>query len=228
MSETPDILLDGPAEARHTLALAHGAGVGMDSPFMQAFASTLADHRLRVARFEFPYMAARRQDGKKRPPNAEAKLKACWRAVIDALDGPEGLVIGGKSMGGRMASLVAADLEAADTPVAGLVCRGEPVRRCQRLREVPGSVRAHHRHRPLASHGVGDQRLRERVGVDVHQPGRGAAVCPESEPDLGRARRGFAPRRLLRIQLGSAALGRELLDALQHHLLPGRPRDERR
>jgi predicted alpha/beta-hydrolase family hydrolase len=126
MSETPEILFDGPAHAERTVALAHGAGVGMDSPFMQAFAEGLAGHDIRVARFEFPYMAQRRQDGKKRPPNPEAKLKACWQAVIDALGGPDGLVIGGKSMGGRMASLIAADLEAEATPVGGLVCLGYP------------------------------------------------------------------------------------------------------
>ncbi|RDD62530.1 alpha/beta family hydrolase [Ferruginivarius sediminum] len=126
MSETPEILFDGPAHAERTVAMAHGAGVGMDSPFMQAFAEGLAGHGIRVARFEFPYMAQRRQDGKKRPPNPEAKLKAYWRVVIEALGGPDGLVIGGKSMGGRMASMIAADLEAEATPVGGLVCLGYP------------------------------------------------------------------------------------------------------
>lgn len=126
MSESPEICFDGPEAAPRTLALAHGAGAGMDSPFMQAAADGLAARGVRVARFEFPYMAARRADGRKRPPNPEAKLTACWRSAIAALGGPQGLVVGGKSLGGRMASLVAAALEEEGTPVAGLVCLGYP------------------------------------------------------------------------------------------------------
>jgi len=123
MSETmeaPDLLIDGPARAGLTVALAHGAGAPMDSPFMAAMAAGLAARGWRVARFEFPYMAARRADGRKRPPNPQATLLATWRAVIEAL-GPKRLVIGGKSMGGRMASLIADE-----SGVAGLMCLGYP------------------------------------------------------------------------------------------------------
>ncbi len=122
----PEIRLDGPDRAPATLALAHGAGVGMDSPFMQAFAEGLAGHGLRVARFEFPYMAATRRDGRRRPPNPQPTLLATWRAVVDALGGPTGLLVGGKSMGGRMASLLAAELEQEGSPVAGVICLGYP------------------------------------------------------------------------------------------------------
>jgi predicted alpha/beta-hydrolase family hydrolase len=63
------MLVDGPANARVTLALAHGAGAPMDSPFMEAVAQQLASAGLRVVRFEFPYMAERRTAGTKRPPD---------------------------------------------------------------------------------------------------------------------------------------------------------------
>ena len=116
----PDFLTDGPAAAPLTFAFAHGAGAPMDTPFMTAFAEALGARGWRVVRFEFPYMAKRRLHGKRRPPDRAPRLLACWQAVIAAL-GPERLVIGGKSMGGRMASLVA---EAAG--VRGLACLGYP------------------------------------------------------------------------------------------------------
>lgn len=116
-----DLLTTGPADAAVTLVLAHGAGAGMDSAFMEAFAAGLALRGVRVVRFEFPYMAARRATGSKRPPDRAPVLLDCWHRVIAAL-GPAGrLVIGGKSMGGRMASLVADG-----AGVRGLVCLGFP------------------------------------------------------------------------------------------------------
>lgn len=119
-AERPDLLTNGPASAGLTFAFAHGAGAPMDTPFMAFFAETLAARGWRVVRFEFPYMARRRDDGKKRPPDRLPVLLDCWRAVIGEL-GPGKLVIGGKSMGGRMASLIAAE-----TGVRGLACLGYP------------------------------------------------------------------------------------------------------
>jgi len=115
-----DYLFDGPDTAPLTVALAHGAGVGMDSPFMDETAAGLGARGWRVARFEFPYMQRRREDGRKRPPDKQAVLLDTWREVIADL-GPERLVIGGKSMGARMASLVADE-----AGVAGLLCFGYP------------------------------------------------------------------------------------------------------
>ncbi len=115
-----DILFDGPRDAKLTVALAHGAGAPMESPFMAAFAEGLAHAGYRAARFEFPYMAARRETGIKKPPDRASVLLETWRAVIDEL-GPENLVIGGKSMGGRIASMVADG-----AGVRGLVCLGYP------------------------------------------------------------------------------------------------------
>ena len=101
--------------------LAHGAGAMMDSPFMESIATELAVNNIQVSRFEFPYMAKRRLDGKKRGPDTQKVLLNTWREVIadQASDLP--LFIGGKSMGGRMASLVA------DAPdVTGVICLGYP------------------------------------------------------------------------------------------------------
>ncbi|KJE35485.1 alpha/beta hydrolase [Thalassospira sp. HJ] len=112
---------DGDDKADHTIVLAHGAGAAMDSPFMNEMVGELAKAGLRVARFEFPYMAKRRIDGKKRGPDRAPVLIEYYGEVVRQLGGPEKLIIGGKSMGGRIASMVADDLG-----VAGLVCLGYP------------------------------------------------------------------------------------------------------
>ncbi len=120
----PGFIFDGPEGAAATVALAHGAGAPMDTPFMTAFAEGLAARGHRVARFEFPYMARRRAEGGRRPPDRAKVLLETWRAAIEVLSrsgGAENLVIGGKSMGGRMASMVADE-----TGVKGLVCLGYP------------------------------------------------------------------------------------------------------
>jgi predicted alpha/beta-hydrolase family hydrolase len=114
------LLFDGPEDAPTTLLLAHGAGAAMDSPAMQSIALALAAAGLRVARFEFAYMAGRREGRRAPPPKAET-LKGEYRAAVEALAAPGKLVIGGKSMGGRVASLVADELRP-----AGLFCIGYP------------------------------------------------------------------------------------------------------
>jgi uncharacterized protein len=120
VKQTPEIQYDGPADARWTVALAHGAGAGMHTPFMEFFARSLAERDFRVARFEFPYMASRRKTGKGGPPDREPVLRESWLAVVEEL-GRERLVIGGKSMGGRLASMIADE-----AGVAGLICLGYP------------------------------------------------------------------------------------------------------
>ncbi|HLW70120.1 MAG TPA: alpha/beta fold hydrolase [Candidatus Binataceae bacterium] len=116
-----DFLIDGPARASLTIVLAHGAGAPMDSPFMNTIAAGLAATGLRVARFEFPYMRARRDSGKRGAPDREPILMQSWRDAITRLGGGSRLVIGGKSMGGRIASMVADEMS-----VRGLVCLGYP------------------------------------------------------------------------------------------------------
>jgi predicted alpha/beta-hydrolase family hydrolase len=114
------LLLDGPSTAETTVALAHGAGAPMDSPFMVAIAQGLAAEGLRVARFEFPYMHAR-HFGRQPPPDRMPVLQACYRSVIAELGGAQNLVLSGKSLGGRVASMLADDVGA-----LGLVCLGYP------------------------------------------------------------------------------------------------------
>jgi predicted alpha/beta-hydrolase family hydrolase len=115
-----DFLFNGPDTSRITIALAHGAGAPMDSEFMQVFAEALGNLDIRVARFEFPYMAKRREDGRRRPPDRAPALLDVWRNVAAELD-PDGLVVAGKSMGGRIASMIADEVGA-----AGLICVGYP------------------------------------------------------------------------------------------------------
>ncbi|WP_169566067.1 alpha/beta family hydrolase [Sneathiella limimaris] len=115
------LLENGNKSASTKLILAHGAGAPMDSPFMAYFAEQLASDDLHVIRFEFPYMAARRADGKKRPPDRQPKLLESWSEMIERFGPADHVIIGGKSMGGRMASLIADEKR-----VKGLVCLGYP------------------------------------------------------------------------------------------------------
>ena len=115
------VLINGPDDAKGTLVLAHGAGGAMDTPFLNRVASGLAREGVRTVRFEFPYMAARRTGGKRGAPDREPVLLASWREAVHQLGSGRSLFIGGKSLGGRMASMVADDLE-----VRGLVCLGYP------------------------------------------------------------------------------------------------------
>jgi uncharacterized protein len=108
-----------------SLILAHGAGANQSSTFMVKFAQALADRGIATITFNFLYSEQR-----KRVPDRNDKLEACWRAVIDAFhagkfggSGGSTLAVGGKSMGGRIASQVAA----AGADVAGIVLLGYPL-----------------------------------------------------------------------------------------------------
>ncbi len=116
-----NFIFSGDEGAAHTLVLAHGAGAPMDSPFMNSIAQGVAGLGIRVVRFEFPYMQVRRRDGGHRPPNPPRVLQETWLAVLETLGGGPGLFLGGKSMGGRIASLIADQVEA-----RGLICLGYP------------------------------------------------------------------------------------------------------
>src|SRR5688572_23793779 len=101
-----DLLVDGPARAARTIILTHGAGAPMDSQLLTAVTAGLVEKGHRVARFEFPYMAARRHGGGRRPPDAAAVLRQTWLDAIAEV-GAERAIIGGHSMGGRYATMVA-------------------------------------------------------------------------------------------------------------------------
>ena len=121
--EDSDQLFDGPEDAPTTVVLAHGAGAPMNTPFMNSVARGLASGGgVRVVRFEFPYMRARREGGRRGgAPDREPILRNSWKEVVERLGGGERLVIGGKSMGGRIASMVADEIHA-----RGLICLGYP------------------------------------------------------------------------------------------------------
>lgn len=104
------------------LVLAHGAGAPMDSPFMAAMAEALAGRGVAVMRFEFSYMAARRRGAGRRPPPPVDRLVEEYRAFLGGLSRPAA-AIGGKSLGGRVASLLVDSLA---PPLPGLVCLGYP------------------------------------------------------------------------------------------------------
>lgn len=103
------------------LLLAHGAGAPMDSPFMNAIAESVAAAGIEVIRFEFEYMAKRREDGTRRGPDRAPKLIARFKEVLSLVGPAAEVVIGGKSMGGRIASMIADEVGA-----AGVVCLGYP------------------------------------------------------------------------------------------------------
>jgi hypothetical protein len=121
----------GPVSARYarppapfaTLAVAHGAGAGMDHPFLVGFARACVEEGLAILRFNFPYLEAGR-----RSPDTEAVLRDAWRAGFEAAraraGGGEAVWVGGKSLGGRIASMGVADGEIA---AAGLVFLGYPL-----------------------------------------------------------------------------------------------------
>lgn len=124
LKSSPERLKNTPERPQARLLLAHGAGAPMDSEFMQVMAEGLCALGIDVWRFEFPYMAERRQTGKKRPPSPAPRLLDSFREAIgEARNEPPGLplFIGGKSMGGRIASMLADEVE-----VEGVVCLGYP------------------------------------------------------------------------------------------------------
>ena len=120
-------LTNGPRRAAAHLLLGHGAGAPMTSPFLEAFAADLAAASVLVTRFEFAYMTARRTDGGKRPPPRVDRLTEEYRAIVAGMARRPGqrLFIGGKSMGGRVASLIAGELHTSGA-IGGLVVIGYP------------------------------------------------------------------------------------------------------
>ena len=118
-------LITGPKDARVRFLCAHGAGKGMESPFLDTVADLLGERDIAVWRFEFGYMAARRDGGSRKPPPKAERLMDEYRAAVAELPRAGSVLIGGKSMGGRVASLVADELFGLGR-IAGLVCLGYP------------------------------------------------------------------------------------------------------
>lgn len=119
------VLVDGCACPHARLLLAHGAGAPMDSAFMNEMAGECSRRGIEVVRFEFPFMMQRRKGGTRRPPDKQAILLAAWQTMVDHYSAERlPLFVGGKSMGGRMATMWAATSEAA--LCRGVVCLGYP------------------------------------------------------------------------------------------------------
>jgi predicted alpha/beta-hydrolase family hydrolase len=122
---THRFLVVGPDKAKTTILLAHGAGGAMDTQWMEAITQALSDEGLQVIRFEFDYMASRRTYSKRRPPPRAELLQDEFKAVVSQIGKQRSLVIGGKSMGGRVASMIADELYKQGM-IVGLLCLGYP------------------------------------------------------------------------------------------------------
>ena len=173
----PELLHDDADGAIARLVLAHGAGAAMDHAWMNAMTERLVARGISVTRFEFPFMAARRAGGKRAPAPRAEKLTGNYAAAIAAVRAERAgkrLFIGGKSLGGRVASLIA-DEEYAAGRIAGLVCLGYPFHPPKK----PENLRTAHLARldcpaliiqgtrdPLGSREeVGRYALDERIGI---------------------------------------------------------------
>jgi predicted alpha/beta-hydrolase family hydrolase len=121
-----------PAAPQATIVLGHGAGSGMRSPFMTGIADGLAELGVATLRFDFPYMAAGRK-APDRPPALLDASRAAFAAAAERADCAP--LAGGKSLGGRIASMAVAE----GMPAAGLVFLGYPLHppgRPDRLRDA--------------------------------------------------------------------------------------------
>ena len=116
-----EYLVDGPKKSDQVLIIAHGAGAPMDSDWMNDVASQISAAGIKTVRFEFPYMVERRESGKKRPPNTKKVMLETWHQVVSDWSTEQKIYLSGKSMGGRMASLMIDEVCA-----AGLICFGFP------------------------------------------------------------------------------------------------------
>ena len=125
-------LVDEADDARATLLLAHGAGAPMDSAFLNVLAAGLGARRIRVVRFEFPYMDERRQRGTRAPPNRMPVLQESFLARIAEAPRTLPLFIGGKSMGGRVATMIADSVDVRGVLVFGYPFH--PPKRADKLR----------------------------------------------------------------------------------------------
>ena len=136
-----ELIYNGPVDGP-LFVFAHGAGAPASADFMETIAKGLALQGIRVARFNFPYMQQRVDNGTRRPPERAPKLIAQYQQLIASIDQP--MVIGGKSMGGRMASLVASDPTtdelSVNSKIKGIACLGFPFHPANK----PESLRTEH------------------------------------------------------------------------------------
>lgn len=115
--------LQKATDAKACVIFAHGAGADKNSEFMNIVSEKMVACGVNVLRFNFPYMAKRAEDGKRRPPDRMPKLLACLTQVIAEYDTDLPIFLMGKSMGGRVAATLAKnEIE----NIAGVICLGYP------------------------------------------------------------------------------------------------------
>ncbi|MBB1269862.1 alpha/beta fold hydrolase [Shewanella sp. SR44-3] len=136
-----DYVVEGSISDRLVI-FAHGAGANMHSNFMQQMSHDLVNAGCQVLRFNFLYMQANMQDGKRRPPDRAAKLLAHFESVLEWVEdkitqgelAPKHIYLMGKSMGGRMAATLMSDnvssastcTRARNLTIDGIICLGYP------------------------------------------------------------------------------------------------------
>jgi len=136
--DVPSIILNEASKPKAVILFAHGAGADKSSDFMETVANKLTSRQYSVMRFNFPYMDKRLSDNKRRPPDRMPKLLDCFEQVLEkasALNLP--IVLLGKSMGSRVAAMVA---EREGLNVLGVVALGypfHPQRKPDNLRLAP-------------------------------------------------------------------------------------------
>lgn len=186
-----NFLASGPDGSACLLLFAHSAGAPMDAPFMNAIARRLAERGLAVLRFEFNYMAARRHgQGRKSPPRAERVMDE-FRAAVAAAGSDRPILIGGKSMGGRVASMVADDLFEAGR-IGGLFCLGYPFHPPGKPEQLRIAHLAKLKTPALICQGTRDPfGTREEVAAYALSPGVGVCWLEDGDHDF-RTPRGSA------------------------------------
>jgi predicted alpha/beta-hydrolase family hydrolase len=187
-----------PSGTFASLALFHGAGAGMDHPFMARFAHAIAAEGVAAMRSNFPYMEAGRRSPD-REPVAVATVRAVFDATVARAGEGEPVWVGGKSFGGRMASVAVAD----GLPAAGLIFLGYPFHppgKPQRVRdehlaaiEVP-MLFLQGTKDPFATEAVRDAVVAKLPSATLHLvEGGGHSLERSRRDDPGEVAASFAP-----------------------------------
>ena len=138
-----DILINEAVDAKAVLVLAHGAGADMEHSYLTHFTQLLNQQHITVLRFNFPYMVKRQLDGKRRPPDRMPTLIERYQTLLATMPMPANLplFIAGKSMGGRVAAMLANDQHCiTEYAIKGVVCIGypfHPIKKTEKLRLTP-------------------------------------------------------------------------------------------
>ncbi len=190
-----DYSIDSPPRPTCRLVLAHGAGAGKDSEFMQQISALLVARGIEVVRFNFAYMQTIEQTGKRRPPEKAGVLLQHFTGLLEHLEHQLPalpLWLGGKSMGGRMATMLVDQTSALGAVAYGypfhppgkpdklrtehLVQAGKPVHIFQGERDtfgIPDEVNHYELHSKVTLHWLedGDHSLkpRKKSGYDYQQ-----------------------------------------------------------